>query len=109
VAAARAFVEDCCEKWGLGDASETAVLIVSELATNAVKHSRTPVTVWLARRLDRIVLSVQDGSSGHSQLGRPIETDEQGHGMVVVDVLAQRWGEREVPEGKMIWAEIATR
>ncbi len=109
VGAAREFVVGCCERWGLVDVSETAVLLVSELATNAVRHARTPVTIWLARRLDRIVLSVQDGSPVHSHVEHPDTLDEHGRGMLLVDVLAERWGEREVPDGKMVWAEIATR
>lgn len=108
VARARAFVLEACEGWGLSATSETAVLLVSEMATNAVRYARTPVTVWLARWPDRVVLSVQDGSTSPPSLGRPDELDESGRGMFLVDSLADRWGEREIPEGKMVWAEIGT-
>jgi anti-sigma regulatory factor (Ser/Thr protein kinase) len=108
VALARAFVLGACEGWGLSATAETAVLLVSEMTTNAVRFARTPVTVWLARWPDRVVLSVQDGSSTPPSLGHPDELDESGRGMFLVDLLADRWGERGVPDGKMVWAEIST-
>lgn len=108
VSLARDFVERVCREWGLDGASDTAVLLASELATNSVRHARTPVTVWLARRLDRIVLSVEDGSEEHSVVEHPGDDEEGGRGMLLVDVLSERWGEREVPTGKLVWAEIAT-
>lgn len=114
VAAAREFVLETCARWGVGDASEVAVLLVSELATNAVRYARTPVTVWLARRPGHIVVTVEDGSPTHSHLAHPELMDEQGRGMQLVDLLSEEWGEREVLGvrddlvGKRVWAEIAT-
>lgn len=107
VGRARAFVEECCSRWGLDEATEVAVLIASELATNAVRYARTPVVVRLGHRPDRLVLSVEDFSEASPAVRHPIATDEGGRGLVLVDALAERWGETHIEHGKRVWAEIA--
>lgn len=104
----RAFVAACCADWGLSKSADVAVLLASELATNAVRYARTPVTVWLGRKPDRLVLSVEDESpeSAVPQPGRVL--DESGRGLQLVDALAERWGEAELDKGKRVWAEIRT-
>lgn len=109
ISAVRAFVRECCVDWGVSESSDTAVLLASELATNAVRYASMPVTVWLGYRTDRIVLSVEDASHDSATVRAPSVTDEGGRGLLLVDALAERWGEREVPTGKLVWAEIATR
>ncbi len=103
----RDFVEDCCRDWEVDAASDVAVLLASELATNAVKHARTPLTVWLGHRPDRLVLSVEDASHAHPAVRHPDAQSEDGRGMLLVDVLSERWGELDIPTGKRVWAEIA--
>ncbi len=39
----------------------------------------------------------------------PALFDESGFGFVLVDALADRWGVRETPAGKAVWAELDTR
>lgn len=109
ISAVRDFVRECCADWGVSESSDTAVLLASELATNAVRYASTPVTVWLGYRPDRIVLSVEDASHASATVRAPGVLDEGGRGLLLVDALAERWGEREVANGKLIWAEIATR
>ena len=104
----RSFVAEVCREWGLETSSDTAVLLASELATNAVRYARTPVIVWLGRRPDRIVLSVEDASPESAVRRSAGSLDEGGRGLQIVDALAQRWGEKEVPRGKLVWAELAT-
>lgn len=84
------------------------MLLASELATNAVRYAHAPVVVWLGRRSDRIVLSVEDASHAPATVRHPGALDEGGRGLELVDALAERWGERDLPEGKLVWAEIAT-
>lgn len=109
ISAVRDFVRECCADWGVLESSDTAVLLASELATNAVRYAATPVTVWLGHRLDRIVLSVEDASHASTTVRDPNIMDEGGRGLLLVDALAERWGERELATGKLVWAEIATR
>lgn len=104
----RRFVEQCCADWGITSATDVAVLLASELATNAVRYARTPVVVWLGHRPDRLVLSVEDASHESATALHPGALEEGGRGLELVDALAERWGELEVPTGKRVWAEIAT-
>ncbi len=104
----RRFVRECCADWGVQESTDVAVLLASELATNAVRYARTPVVVWLGHRSDRIVLSVEDASHASATVREPSPTDEGGRGLILVDALAERWGEREIATGKLVWAEIAT-
>lgn len=108
VSTVRDFVGRCCAEWGLVNTSEVAVLLASELATNAVRHARTPVTVWLGKRPDRLVLSVEDASHEPATARHPNVLDEGGRGLELVDALSERWGEKEMPTGKLVWAEIRT-
>lgn len=74
---------------GVLESSDTAVLLASELATNAVRYAATPVTVWLGHRLDRIVLSVEDASHASTTVRGTNIMDEGGRGPLLVDALAE--------------------
>lgn len=100
-------MEHCCDEWGVGEAGAVAVLLAGELATNAVRHARTPIVVWLGHRPDRLVLSVEDASHVPAQVQHADSDDEGGRGLLLVDEMAERWGERDMPTGKLVWAEIA--
>lgn len=104
----RDFVEHCCADWGLGTTRDVAVLLASELTTNSVRYARTPITVWLGHRSDRLVLSVEDASHSPATAQEPQPQDEGGRGLLLVREMSQRWGERDLPNGKRVWAEIAT-
>ncbi|QOV41240.1 SpoIIE family protein phosphatase [Streptomyces ferrugineus] len=98
-AAARQLTE-----WGLEDCAFTTELLLSELATNAIRHAAGPVQVRLLR--DRVLIcEVSDGSSTSPHLRQATATDEGGRGLFLVAQLALRWGTRYTPRGKVIWAE----
>ncbi|MFI2436268.1 SpoIIE family protein phosphatase [Streptomyces sp. NPDC018693] len=91
-------------EWGLEDCAFTTELLLSELATNAIRHATGPVQVRLLR--DRVLIcEVSDGSSTSPHLRQATATDEGGRGLFLVAQLAQRWGTRYTPRGKVIWAE----
>lgn len=107
VTEARAFVARRLAAWGLSRAVPTAQLVVSELVTNAVRFTEGPVRVRLIHGRT-LICEVTDGSSMPPQprLARPY--DEDGRGLLVVDTVAERWGTRQTPEGKTVWAEQTT-
>lgn len=104
----RDFVEHCCTDWEVGTACDVAVLLASELATNSVRYARTPITVWLGHRSDRLVLSVEDASRSPATAREPQPQDEGGRGLLLVSQMSDRWGELDMPTGKRVWAEIPT-
>lgn len=111
VGLAREFVRGCIRDWGAEDPEDVASLVVSELVTNALQHATSPITLFVARRLDRIVLTVQDGSDALAEVELPGPLDEDGRGMLLVESLTRAWGERPVQDGKgkRVWAEVSPR
>src|SRR6188472_3277414 len=108
VSAAREFVTTCLSKWSLAEAADDIGLVVDELVTNAVKHARSPVTVSIAHRSDRIIVNVDDTSTEDPRpdmLAGPLA--EEGRGLRLVSHVAREWGSTRLPDGKRVWAEIS--
>ncbi|WTW99613.1 SpoIIE family protein phosphatase [Streptomycetaceae bacterium NBC_01309] len=90
--------------WGLDDFAYPTELILSELATNAIRYGSQPIRVRLLH--DRsLTCEVSDGSSTSPHLRRAATTDEGGRGLFLVAQFAERWGTRYTSRGKVIWAE----
>lgn len=85
-------------------------LAVSELATNAVIHARTPFTLRIVRRGSGTVrVSVTDGS-----VAVPVRQERRpdaagGRGISIVEDLASEWGVEPHPGGKTVWFELRSR
>jgi anti-sigma regulatory factor (Ser/Thr protein kinase) len=93
--------------WRLGD----AMLIASELVTNALRHSNCEedqsIEVRVDRTPDRLLISVHDpGASGEdARVRRPTNVGQGGLGLWLVEQLARRWG-AERDGGYRVWAEL---
>lgn len=82
----------------------TTELILSELVTNAIRYGSGTIQVRVLR--DRsLICEVSDNSSTSPRLRYAATTDEGGRGLFLVAQLAERWGTRYTPAGKVIWAE----
>ncbi|CAM5472409.1 hypothetical protein SGLAM104S_05864 [Streptomyces glaucescens] len=104
VAEVRSSVTRRLADWGLEDLAFTTELILSELVTNAIRYGGTPIRVRVLR--DRtLICEVFDSSSTAPHLRYAAMTDEGGRGLFLVAQLAERWGTRYLPSGKVIWAE----
>jgi serine phosphatase RsbU (regulator of sigma subunit)/anti-sigma regulatory factor (Ser/Thr protein kinase) len=90
--------------WGLDEAAFVAELLLSELVTNAVLHGAGPIRVRLVHG-PSLICEVYDTSNTAPHLRRAAATDEGGRGLFLVAQMAQSWGTRYTPEGKVIWAE----
>jgi anti-sigma regulatory factor (Ser/Thr protein kinase) len=90
--------------WGLDELAFTTELVVSELVTNAIRHSVGPIRLRLIRER-ALVCEVLDGGATAPHLRHPRTLDEGGRGLLLVSQLTQRWGTRFRPDGKIIWAE----
>jgi hypothetical protein len=99
-----------------GDPLDDLLTIASELAGNAIKHTRSGkpdglFTVDLAWLPDAVRLSVGDQGSGGvpvltPKTARQIEDDETGRGLLVVDALSTAWGTAGDADGHWIWADV---
>ncbi|MFJ6737520.1 SpoIIE family protein phosphatase [Streptomyces sp. NPDC091279] len=104
VAGARKKTGEQLARWGLPDAVFATELIVSELVTNAVRYGTDPIELRLIRDAT-LICEVSDGSSTAPHLRRARVFDEGGRGLMLVAQIAERWGTRQTPTGKTIWAE----
>lgn len=126
VALARLHTADVLVGWGVGSAGvETAKLLVSELATNAVRHSEdgeAPTSLPPSRsgvETFELLLEVVSGAVRLSVWDRDprppvlkeVGVDAMGgRGIFIVAAMSRAWGyypARSAP-GKVVWAEIAT-
>jgi serine phosphatase RsbU (regulator of sigma subunit)/PAS domain-containing protein/anti-sigma regulatory factor (Ser/Thr protein kinase) len=100
----RTAVANKLAEWDLEESSFITELILSELITNAIRYASGPIRVRLL--LDRqLTCEVSDGSSTSPHLSYATATDEGGRGLFLVAQMADRWGTRYTPEGKVIWSE----
>lgn len=87
--------------------TDDAVLLVSELVGNAVKHAGAHVFgLRIRRRRGWIRIEVRDPSRALPCHLPVRELDESGRGLWLVDRLADRWGVDLLPDGKTTWFEL---
>ena len=88
ISRARELARKALTDWGLADHTDLAELIVSELATNALRHGAGPITVRLSytQRGD-LWLEVHDHGSGRPVIQKTTPDDEQGRGLALLDAL----------------------
>ncbi|MFJ3235239.1 SpoIIE family protein phosphatase [Streptomyces sp. NPDC086787] len=92
--------------WDLSHLDFSTELVLTELATNAIRHGTPPIHVRLI--LDRtLTCEVTDSSSTSPHLRYAATTDEGGRGLFLVSQMTERWGTRYTPQGKVIWAELS--
>ena len=106
VARSRALVARQLAAWGLSALSDTALLLVSELVTNAIRYARMPVRLQLMRLDAHLVCAVTDSDARLPRLRHAGADDEGGRGLQLVGTLARRWGARPTDAGKVVWFEL---
>jgi anti-sigma regulatory factor (Ser/Thr protein kinase) len=107
-ATARTVVGSLLEAWGLADVSHDAQLVISELVTNAYRHSggADSFELELARLTDGVRMSLADGSSIRPIIRELAQDAPSGRGMHIVEVLAGDWGAENHHGGKRVWVRM---
>ncbi|MEV5785310.1 ATP-binding protein [Streptomyces sp. NPDC048448] len=96
-------------EWNLEDLADTAELLVSELVTNALRHTRGPLRLNLYARGSDLRCEVEDTDST-GPVRRVVDADaEGGRGTELLDLLTETWGSTRTATGKTMWFEISTR
>jgi len=109
---ARAMLRAVLGAWGTAqDVAETAELLLSELAANALKaptagDPHVGFRVARGRGDGMLRLEVSDGGAGVPAARAAGPEDEHGRGLFLVESLADRWGVEPYREGKTVWAEL---
>lgn len=103
-------LESCCSC----DSAADAVLLVSELVTNAINvqqhmrlRDRRYLEVVLILFCQTLRIEVYDAASrDHPEPREPAADAENGRGLLVVGSLAACWGVRRAPDGKVVWCDL---
>lgn len=105
VAQARQFTRTQLEEWDARDLEDMAVLLVSELVTNAVVHAGTPVRLELGLDAHNLRIEVQDHHPGRSvpETAPPSLDAEGGRGLMITTALASTWGVEYEAGSKRVW------
>ncbi|MER5399869.1 SpoIIE family protein phosphatase [Streptomyces sp. NPDC002599] len=112
VATARSFVRDTLQGWGFADIVDDAVVLTSELVTNAVVHAGTSADVLCLRSDDGVRIEVADRYPEREiplqatavNMGSPDR--EGGRGLQLCAALARRWGVDYTPTHKQVWFQL---
>ena len=106
IAVSRVRVRSALLRWELPLLVETAELLVSELATNALRYGKGPIELQVLLLDDVVTFSVTDADPPLPRFRRSSYDDEGGRGLQLVATLASRWGARATSTGKVVWCEL---
>jgi anti-sigma regulatory factor (Ser/Thr protein kinase) len=85
---------------------EVVELLVSELATNAVRHTASTFELRISSNADRVRISVTDHGVGAPAVKHVSPTSVSGRGLALVEMLSSSWGvspSRSLAGGKTVW------
>ena len=114
-AAARALVRSVLAEAHLDELLNEALLLTTELSTNAVEHARTELDVEVIADEVGLTVTVSDFAAGpidnvtagpRNDLTNISEVSERGRGLLLVDHFASRWGTTHLPTGKGVWFRL---
>jgi anti-sigma regulatory factor (Ser/Thr protein kinase) len=107
VGEARLFVRDALSETDAPeDVVDSAVLLVSELATNVTLHARTDVRVTVRFEDEYLWAEVKDWNSRLPQACLPPEDATTGRGLQLVEAIASSWGVERDSDGKVVWFQL---
>lgn len=111
VAAARRFASQAI-RGAPAEVAETVALMVSELASNCIRHTDSRFELAVITSPGEIRVEATDRGAGEPTVRAPAPSDPTGRGLQIVDMLAKDWGVEHVPgKGKTVWftVPVATR
>lgn len=104
----RRFVAEHLYRWAVPtQVADTAVLLTSEIITNAVRYGPPPLCLQVSLSADRVLVEVTDSNPVVPVLTRPDFEALGGRGMWLIDTLAAAWGSHLQPPGKIVWCEVS--
>lgn len=91
------------------DCEQLALVAVSELVTNVLRHTDSPANVSVQVDGQRVRVEVSDGEWESVPVLRPIDPGRVGgNGIRIIDALAERWGcEVQPGQGKRVWFTLS--
>ncbi len=109
-ALARAAVTERCDELGIdGSLAQSLILLVSEVVSNAVRHSSgdptAPVEMLVTFGEKTIRVSVSDAGEGFTPRPRDPARTHDGYGLYLLEKVSERWGV-ESRGGTNVWFEL---
>jgi anti-sigma regulatory factor (Ser/Thr protein kinase) len=107
---ARSQVRDAIRYWEVPVDPDVAILLTSELVTNAILHAASQVVMLVITcARDQLRVDVHDTSSSVPVLADAPADAETGRGLVLVATLSAEWGFYRTPGGKAVYFTLGTR
>ncbi|MHA6783026.1 ATP-binding protein [Pseudonocardia saturnea] len=108
VPAARRVLTELLSSWAAEHFRDDANLLLSELVTNVVRHVPSGSKMVLEVRLSApgLRVAVIDASAVLPTVAGAPSRTAGGHGMLLVEALAHRWGSEDHASGKRVWFEL---
>jgi anti-sigma regulatory factor (Ser/Thr protein kinase) len=104
---ARRFVRETFAEWGVKRTVDDALIVVSELVTNAITHAASPCQVRLSCDETSVRVEVFDEGAGTPDPQPASNTSEHGRGLHLIAAVTAAWGIQQIPDdGKIVWAEL---
>jgi serine/threonine-protein kinase RsbW len=92
--------------WGCREQVDDALVVVTELVSNVVRHAGTDNRIEVELHGDTIRIGVADRAGGRVVMrNADPRADVGGRGLHLVDQLSERWGVDERADRKLVWAE----
>lgn len=89
------------------DVLEAVELMVSELATNCIRHTDSGFDLTITRDGSDIRVEATDHAGGTPTMRSPKPTDPSGRGLKIIDMLSAGWGvDAQADSGKTVWFTI---
>jgi serine phosphatase RsbU (regulator of sigma subunit)/anti-sigma regulatory factor (Ser/Thr protein kinase) len=109
IAAARRHIRRLILDWHADELLDDVLVLVSELATNAVVHAGTAFEVGAAYLGDGIRVEVRDSYPARglpAVLARPEPGQPSGRGLLLCAALSSAWGVEYTPTVKTVWCRL---
>ena len=107
-AVARRFVRDALDGWGAAEFEEAALLLTSELVTNALLHARSAPDLTVRLLDGRLRVSVADDAPAPPTRKHYGTGAATGRGLLLIESMASDWGSDPASNGKVVWFELVS-
>lgn len=108
-APARALLRQALKEWNLDELYDSASVVLTEMISNAIRSDDViEVDVFLDEDQSFVHLEVFDTSQEVPEQRTPDDEEEGGRGLLLIEILAAKWGWRLTHEGKVVYALLET-